>query len=32
VITIPRSVRIFIDLTPIDMRKPIDGLMSIVQE
>ena len=31
-ITIPRSVRIFIGSTPIDMRKSIDGLMSIVQE
>jgi transposase len=32
VLTIPRSVRIFIGSTPIDMRKSIDGLMSIVQE
>jgi transposase len=32
VITIPRSVRIFIGSTPIDMRKSIDGLMAIVQE
>ncbi len=31
-ITIPRSVRILIGSTPIDMRKSIDGLMSIVQE
>jgi transposase len=31
VITIPRSVRIFIGSNPIDMRKSIDGLMSIVQ-
>ena len=31
-LTIPRSVRIFIGSTPIDMRKSIDGLMSIVQE
>ena len=31
-ITIPRSVRIFIGATPIDMRKSIDGLMAIVQE
>jgi transposase len=31
VITIPRSVRIFIGSTPIDMRKSIDGLMAIVQ-
>ena len=31
-ITIPRSVRIFIGSNPIDMRKSIDGLMSIVQE
>ena len=30
-ITIPRSVRIFIGSTPIDMRKSIDGLMAIVQ-
>jgi transposase len=32
VITIPRSVRILIGTTPIDMRKSIDGLMAIVQE
>jgi len=32
VITIPRSVRIFIGSNPIDMRKSIDGLMAIVQE
>jgi transposase len=32
VITIPRSVRIFIGRNPIDMRKSIDGLMSVVQE
>jgi transposase len=32
VLTIPRSVRIFIGSTPIDMRKSIDGLMAIVQE
>jgi transposase len=32
VITIPQSVRILIGTTPIDMRKSIDGLMSIVQE
>ena len=31
-ITIPRSVRIFIGSNPIDMRKSIDSLMSIVQE
>ena len=31
-ITIPRSVRISIGSTPIDMRKSIDGLMAIVQE
>ena len=31
-ITIPRSVRILIGTTPIDMRKSIDGLMAIVQE
>ncbi len=31
-ITIPRSVRILIGSTPIDMRKSIDGLMAIVQE
>ncbi len=28
----PRSVRIFIGSTPIDMRKSIDGLTAIVQE
>jgi transposase len=32
VITIPRSVRIYIGTNPIDMRKSIDGLMAIVQE
>jgi len=32
VITIPRSVRVFIGSTPIDMRKSIDGLMAIVQD
>jgi transposase len=32
VLTIPRSVRIFIGSTPIDMRKSIDGLLAIVQE
>ena len=31
-ITIPRSVRILIGTTPIDMRKSIDGLMGIVQQ
>ncbi len=31
-ITIPRSVRIFIGSNPVDMRKSIDGLMAIVQE
>jgi transposase len=31
VITIPRSVRILIGTTPIDMRKSIDGLMAIVE-
>ncbi len=31
-IGIPRSVRILIGSTPIDMRKSIDGLMAIVQE
>ena len=31
-ITIPGSVRILIGSTPIDMRKSIDGLMSVVQE
>ena len=30
-LTIPRSVRIFIGSTPIDMRKSIDGLLAIVQ-
>jgi transposase len=32
VITIPRSVRIFIGSNPVDMRKSIDGLMAIVQQ
>jgi transposase len=32
VLTIPGSVRIFIGRNPIDMRKSIDGLMSVVQE
>jgi transposase len=32
VITIPRSVRIYIGTNPIDMRKSIDGLMAVVQE
>jgi transposase len=32
VLTIPRSVRIFIGSTPIDMRKSIDGLLAIVQD
>ena len=31
-LTIPRSVRIFIGSTPMDMRKSIDGLMAVVQE
>ena len=31
-LTIPRSVRIFLGSTPIDMRKSIDGLKAIVQE
>ena len=31
-ITIPRSVRILIGTTPIDMRKSIDELMGIVEE
>ena len=31
-LTIPRSVRIFIGSTPIDMRKSIDGLLAIVQQ
>ncbi len=31
-LTIPRSVRIFIGSTPIDMRKSIDGIMAVVQE
>ena len=31
-ITIPGSVRIFLGKNPIDMRKSIDGLMSVVQE
>lgn len=30
-ITIPRSVRILIGSTPIDMRKSIDGLKAIVE-
>jgi transposase len=32
VITIPRSVRILIGSTPIDMRKSIDGLLAVVQQ
>jgi transposase len=32
VITIPKSVRIFIGSTPIDMRKSIDGLHAIVKD
>jgi transposase len=32
VLTIPRSVRILIGSTPIDMRKSIDGLLAIVQQ
>jgi transposase len=32
VITIPRSVKIFIGSTPIDMRKSIDGLMALVEQ
>jgi transposase len=32
VLTIPGSVRIFIGRNPVDMRKSIDGLMSVVQE
>jgi len=32
VLTIPRSVRIFIGSAPIDMRKSIDGLYAIVKE
>ena len=31
-LTIPGSVRIFIGRNPVDMRKSIDGLMSVVQE
>ncbi len=31
-ITIPRSVRILIGSTPIDMRKSIDGLLAVVQQ
>ena len=31
-ITIPKSVRIFIGSTPIDMRKSIDGLHAIVKD
>jgi transposase len=30
-LTIPRSVRIFIASSPIDMRKSIDGLSALVQ-
>jgi transposase len=30
-LTIPRSVRIFIASSPIDMRKTIDGLSALVQ-
>ena len=29
---IPRSVRILIGSTPIDMRKSIDGLLAVVQQ
>jgi transposase len=32
VLPFPRSVRIFIGSTPIDMRKSIDGLTAIVQD
>jgi transposase len=32
VLTIPRSVRIFIGSAPIDMRKSIDGLYAVVKE
>jgi transposase len=32
VLTIPRSVRILIGSTPVDMRKSIDGLMGIVKD
>jgi transposase len=32
VITLPRSVRIFMASATMDMRKSIDGLMAIVQE
>ena len=31
-ISIPRSVRIFIGSTPVDMRKSIDGLSAVVQQ
>ena len=31
-ISLPPYVRIFIGTTPIDMRKSIDGLMTVVQE
>jgi transposase len=32
VLTLPRSVRIFISSGPTDMRRSIDGLMSVVKE
>jgi transposase len=32
VLTLPRSVRIFISSGPTDMRRSIDGLMAIVKE
>jgi transposase len=32
VLTLPRSVRIFISSGPTDMRRSIDGLMSIVKD
>jgi transposase len=32
VITIPRSVKIYIASAPTDMRRSIDGLMALVQE
>jgi len=32
VLTLPRSVRIFISSGPTDMRRSIDGLLSIVKE
>jgi transposase len=32
VLTLPRSVRILIGSTPIDMRKSIDGLTAIVRD